>query len=86
VGDSAFKTLALSDSGFLFDTRTGRTFSLNTTGTHIVRELIAGREVETLPESVCEAFDIGEEVALRDVEQFLFRLRDMKLSEAGDNR
>jgi hypothetical protein len=67
--------LALSESGFLFDARTGSTYSLNRTGTFVLRELIAGTPLGNLPERLREAFEVDAETAARDVEQLLFRLK-----------
>jgi hypothetical protein len=67
--------LALSESGFLFDARTGSTYSLNRTGTFVLRELISGTAVEKLPERLHEAFEVDADTAARDVEQLLFRLK-----------
>ena len=74
--------LALSDTGFLFDTRTGHTYSLNRTGTFLLRALMDGTETDALPARLCEAFEVDEETARRDAEQFLFRLRDLGLLPA----
>ncbi len=80
--------LALSDNGFLFDTRTGNTFSLSRSGTFVLRALIAGADPDDLVSRVTAHFDVEPAVAERDVDQFLFRLRDMGLTAedtaAGD--
>jgi hypothetical protein len=67
--------LALSESGFLFDARTGSTYSLNRTGTFVLRELMAGTPVGKIAGRLLEAFEVDAETAARDVEQILFRLK-----------
>jgi hypothetical protein len=67
--------LALSESGFLFDARTGSTYSLNRTGTFVLRELMAGTPVGKIGGRLLEAFEVDAETAARDVEQILFRLK-----------
>ncbi len=74
-----FENLALSENGFLFDSRTGNTYSLNATGTFLLRSLIDGRSPENLLKLITDDFDIADEVAERDIEQFLFRLKDLKI-------
>jgi len=69
--------LALSESGFLFDSRTGLTYTLSRTGTFLLRALIDGVDAETLPERLVATFDVEPRIARRDVEQFLFRLGDI---------
>lgn len=81
-----YEHLALSDNGFLFDTRSGNTFSVSRSGTFLLRALIAGADPEALPERLVQHFDVDEGTARRDVAQFLFRLRDMGLAPATDER
>ncbi len=76
-----YENLALSENGFLFNTRTGHTFSLNTTGTWMLRMLIEEVPPAELPARLVEAFDVDPATATRDVELFLFRLRDMDLTD-----
>ena len=71
--------LALSESGFLFDARTGSTFSLNRTGTYILRALIDGVDPNAVSLRMIDTFDIDPPTAERDVETFLFRLRELGL-------
>ena len=77
---AVYENLALSENGFLFNTRTGHTFSLNTTGTWVLRMLIEEVPPAELPARLVEAFDVDPATATRDVELFLFRLRDMDLT------
>ncbi len=76
---SVSKNLALSDNGFLFDQRTGSTYSLNPTGTLLLRGLINGLAPERLVERLPEVCGISRETAVRDVEQFLLRVQGLGL-------
>jgi PqqD family protein of HPr-rel-A system len=73
------ENLALSESGFLFDARTGATYTLSATGTFLLRRLIGGDAALSLPEALSERYEVDPQTAGRDVEQFLFRLRDLGL-------
>ncbi len=75
------RDLALSASGFLFDPHTGNTYSLNPTGTFLLRDLIDGISPDRLIERLPAAFRVDSETAARDVERFLFRLRGLGLLE-----
>ena len=77
--------LALSESGFLFDARTGLTYTLSKTGTFLLRALIDGQDAEALPGRLVATFDVEPPVARRDVEQFLFRLKDIGVLAKDDN-
>lgn len=76
--------LALSESGFLCDARTGLTYTLSRTGTFLLRALIEGIDAEVLPERLVGTFDVEPQVARRDVDQFLFRLGDIGVLGEGD--
>ncbi len=80
-----YENLALSENGFLFNTRTGHTFSLNATGTWMLRMLIEEVTPDELPAHLVDAFNVDPATARRDVELFLFRLRDMGLTSADDD-
>ena len=81
-----FDNLALSDNGFLFDTRTGNTYSVSRSGTFLLRAIMAGEAVTALVSRLVESFDVEPAVASRDVDQFLFRLRDLRLGAQGVTR
>ncbi len=71
--------LALSDSGFLFDTTSGHTFTVNATGTFLLRALIGGATLAELPEAMAAEFDVRAEEAERDLAEFVSQLREMGL-------
>jgi PqqD family protein of HPr-rel-A system len=76
--------LALSDDGFLFDTASGNTFTLNSSATFILRRLIEGRDRKEIAEELCRAYDTGEEIAMQDIDQFLQYLLDLELLPQKD--
>lgn len=76
--------LAISESGFLFDARTGHSYTLSRTGTFLVRALVAGATVADLPSQLMDVYDVGEAIAARDVEQFLMRMRDLGLLDTDE--
>lgn len=73
--------LALSENGFLFDQRTGFSYSLSRTGTFLLRRLLDGATTDQLAAALRESFEIDEPSAARDVAEFLARLKDMRLTE-----
>ena len=81
-----FEHLALSNTGFLFDARTGSTYSLNSTGTFLLRKLIDGAQPDDLPVLIQDSFDVDPMTSGRDASQFLFRLRDMGVIEDKEVR
>lgn len=75
--------LALSDDGFLFDTATGNTFTLNSSATFILRRLIEGLDDRKIAEDLCRAYDTPQEIATQDVDQFMQYLQDLEILQAG---
>ncbi|MFW5740262.1 MAG: HPr-rel-A system PqqD family peptide chaperone [Myxococcota bacterium] len=71
------RSLAISESGFLFDPVTGHTFNVNATGLAIVHALNNGKSEDEIVAILHDGFEQegGEDVA-RDVEEFLARLRE----------
>jgi len=80
-------TLALSDNGFLFDTRTGNTYTLNSTGSFLLRQLKSGTPVGDLADRLARTYDlVRTDAARRDVDDFLHRLCDLRLLESQEVR
>lgn len=67
--------------GFLFDQRSGNTYTVNTTGAVLIPGLRAGATTEQLIGAVTEAFDVTANDARYDVEQFLKQLESAKVVE-----
>lgn len=74
-----YSHLALSENGFLFDTQSGCTFSLNTTGAFILRHLMQGTTPSVIAECMENDFNVGAAPAYRDLTHFVGRLKDLGL-------
>ncbi len=81
--ESNLSHLALSDNGFLFDSSTGHTYTLNATGTSILKGLISRLPLEQIIASMTEEYDASGEILARDLDQFLHFLKDLGL--VGDD-
>ncbi len=69
--------LALSDNGFLFDSSTGRTYTLNSTGTFILKKLIDGLSRKDILSALVEEYDVTEITASHDLDKFLDYLSEL---------
>lgn len=67
--------LALSESGFVFDPVTGNSFTVNTTGLSILRQLQRWDDWNQVITSLLEEFEIEAHVIERDVIEFASSLR-----------
>ena len=78
--------LALSDNGFLFDSATGHTYSLNETGTFVLKRLIQGLSLEEIGAIMTEIYSISSEIMSKDLEQFFRFLCELGIIEKAQNQ
>lgn len=81
-----YENLALSESGFLFDAANGSTYTLNRTGTLVLRAIMAGSGEETIVDDIVARFDIAEETARRDITQFTRQLAELHVIAGGEGQ
>jgi hypothetical protein len=77
------KDLAVSESGFVFDPFTGATFNTNGTGRAILEGLKVGKDRGAMLESLRGAFEVGDEDLERDLDEFLYLLRENGILPTG---
>jgi hypothetical protein len=79
------KNLAVSSTGFVFDPRTGATFSVNPTGLAVLLALRDGASVESAARDLVQSFDGATSATKDDVVDFVQSLRGYGLigSEAA---
>lgn len=74
---SRLRQIAINESGFVFDPLTGHTFTVNETALAVIQALKQGSGVEQIAAQLGSDFEIdGGEDLVRDVEDFLSRLRE----------
>ncbi|MCB1159107.1 MAG: HPr-rel-A system PqqD family peptide chaperone [Leptospiraceae bacterium] len=74
------RTLAISDTGFMFDPTTGRTYTLNETGIFIVHQLKKEKSREEIIEGLLDEYETEKEQAERDLSDFLIQLKELGIS------
>jgi hypothetical protein len=75
---------ALSESGFIFDPRSGATFTVNVTGLTILEALREARDPRTIPGLLRERFVGVEEDVAEHVADFLRSLQQIGLARPED--
>ena len=73
------ETLAISPTGFVFDPRSGATFTVNATGRTIIEALREGQGLDATVTLLAGSFDIGRADLRRDVLEYVRMLRDQGL-------
>ncbi|MDX8394470.1 MAG: PqqD family protein [Mariprofundales bacterium] len=69
------KQLALNDSGFVFDPVNGRSFTANSIGLFVLRELQKGHDMAAMLDIITDEFDVDARTAERDITDFASQLR-----------
>ncbi len=70
------KTLAISDTGFIFDPATGSAFSSNEVGVRIINCLKAGMSDTEIIESLLDTYEVSRDELESDITDFIRSLRD----------
>ncbi len=70
------KDLAVSETGFVFDPHTGNSYNTNETGRTILLALKEGLEREAVIVALKSDFEIIGDDLERDLDEFLFLLRE----------
>ena len=73
--------LALSNNGFLFDSATGHTYSLNESGTFMLKKLIEGLSPKEISTAMTITYDISQEILSKDLDQFFHFLCELGIIE-----
>ena len=68
------KELAISETGLVFDPSTGSIFTANTTGVAILTALKEGKEPAQIKALLVEEFEVNENTAELDIQDFLTQL------------
>jgi hypothetical protein len=72
-------TTDTDDGTVLLNERTGRYWQLNTTGAHVLRELLDGRRPAAIATALASRYGIDSQQAERDVSAVIERLRGSEL-------
>lgn len=72
---SIVKRLAINDEGLVFDPATGDSYMVNATAGVLLRGVQEGLEPAALAARLVAHFDVDQERALQDVDDFLLQLR-----------
>jgi hypothetical protein len=76
---TTLKNLAISDTGFIFDPFSGKTFTVNEVGMVIIQSLKNGEDVAFIQNKILEEFDITLDQLDRDISDFLIQLKEQSL-------
>ena len=75
-------SLAISDSGFVFDPNTGNTYAVNATGLAVLRGLKSGRTLGQIHEDLWNDFE--QVKGVEDLHEFAQVLVELRLLPEGE--
>ena len=76
---TTLKNLAISETGFIFDPFSGKTFTVNEIGMVIIQSLKNGEDVAFIQNKILEEFDTTIDQLDRDISDFLIQLKEQSL-------
>ncbi|MFM2376217.1 MAG: hypothetical protein RLZZ165_1314 [Bacteroidota bacterium] len=74
------KSIAISESGFIFDASRGYSYSTNATGAEILEMMRKGMSQEEILESLLEEYQTDTPTAEKDLDDFISVLQQFNLA------
>lgn len=74
----------ISDNGFVFNSLTGDSFSLNPTGLELIRMIVSGKELEEIRGAFTVKFDVDELTFEKDFYEFCNLLKYHQITTQHD--
>ena len=75
--------VAISENGFVFNSTSGDTFTVNSTGKVILDLLNKGSLKEEIVEAIVQQFDVTQETASNNFDDFILLLSQYNLLESN---
>jgi hypothetical protein len=76
--------IKISDNGFVFNSRTGESFSLNPMGLEMIKMIAANSGFDEIRKSILEKYDVDELAFEKDFYEFLAMLKHHQLTQQGN--
>jgi hypothetical protein len=73
------KSLAISDSGFIFDPVSGHSYTINETGLTLLRMLKTDKEIAEIIQDFLVEYDVSEDELDLDIQEFIQTLKSYYL-------
>jgi hypothetical protein len=76
--------VAVSNSGFIFNSNTGESFSANPIGTDIINAIKESKSIEEIKTQIISKYEVDEETFEKDFYDFLVVLNNFSLTDPND--
>ncbi len=75
------KNVAVSDNGFLFNSATGESFTLNEVGTELLNLIKENKDLDEIKSILLKKYEVDSNIIEKDYQDFVEELKKYKLSE-----
>ncbi|MFA5462700.1 MAG: PqqD family protein [Dysgonamonadaceae bacterium] len=76
--------IKISDNGFVFNSRTGESFSLNPMGLEMIKMIAANSDFDEIRKSILEKYDVDDLTFEKDFYEFSAMLKHHQLTLQGN--
>ena len=76
--------IKISDNGFVFNSRTGESFSLNPVGLEMIRMIVANNDFDEIKKSILEKYNVDDLTFEKDFYEFCTMLKHHQLMLQGN--
>ena len=76
--------IKISDNGFVFNSRTGESFSLNPMGLEMITMIVANSDLDEIRKSILEKYDVDDLTFEKDFYEFCAMLKHHQLILQGN--
>jgi hypothetical protein len=76
--------IKISDNGFVFNSKTGDSFSLNPIGLELIKSIKEEKDLEILKKEITEKYEIDELTFEKDFYEFCALLKHYQITMADD--
>jgi len=74
----------ISDNGFVFNSKTGDSFSLNPFGLELIKNILEEKELENLKKEIIEKYDVDDLTFEKDFYEFCALLKHHQIILQGN--
>jgi len=75
------KNVAVSDNGFLFNSATGESFTLNEVGTELLNLIKDNKDLDEIKSILLKKYEVDSNIIEKDYQDFIEELKKYNLSE-----
>ena len=73
------KKIAISESGFIFNSSTGDSFTLNPIAVEIIEMIKNGLDLNEIRKNLLKEYDVQESVLEKSIDEFVLSMKEYKI-------